>query len=82
MNIPKEVEKAYVEGIYADTPANRKLGRVGMSYAQWAKIQSDIQVKKEKEGIERGDEKYVNLSPLEKELKDLEPHHTKPIYLW
>lgn len=80
MNIPKEVEKAYVEGIYADTPANRKLGRVGMSYAQWAKIQSDIQAKKEKEGIERGDEKYVNLSPLEKELKDLEPHHTKTIH--
>ena len=29
------VEKAYTEGIYADTPANRKLGRVGMSYAEW-----------------------------------------------
>ena len=29
------VEKAYVEGIYADTPANRKLGRVGMSYADY-----------------------------------------------
>ena len=30
------VEKAYTEGIYADTPANRKLGRVGMSYAEWS----------------------------------------------
>lgn len=29
------VEKAYTEGIYSDTPANRKLGRVGMSYAEW-----------------------------------------------
>jgi len=28
----KKVEKAYTEGVYADTPANRKLGRVGMSY--------------------------------------------------
>lgn len=26
------VEKAHTEGVYADTPANRKLGRVGMSY--------------------------------------------------
>lgn len=33
---PVEVEKAYTEGIYADTPANRKLGRVGMSYSAYA----------------------------------------------
>jgi len=32
----KEVNKAYTEGIYADTPANRKLGRVGMSYTAYA----------------------------------------------
>lgn len=33
----KEVEKAggYTEGVYSDTPANRKLGRVGMSYKQY-----------------------------------------------
>lgn len=36
--------KAYTEGIYADTPANRKLGRVGMTYAAYAE-----KVKKEKE---------------------------------
>ena len=30
------IQKAYTEGIYADTPANRKLGRVGMTYAQYA----------------------------------------------
>jgi len=27
--------KSYTEGVYADTPANRKLGRVGMSYSQY-----------------------------------------------
>lgn len=32
----KEVNKAYTEGIYADTPANRKLGRVGMTYSAYA----------------------------------------------
>ena len=31
----KNVEKAYTEGIYADTPQNRKLGRVGMSYTEY-----------------------------------------------
>ena len=30
-----EIAKAYTEGIYSDTVANRKLGRVGMSYAAW-----------------------------------------------
>ena len=32
----EEVEKAYTEGIYSDTPANRKLGRAGMSYKDYA----------------------------------------------
>lgn len=30
------LQKAYTEGVYSDTPANRKLGRVGMSYQQYA----------------------------------------------
>lgn len=29
------VSKAYTEGIYADTSTNRKLGRVGMTYAEY-----------------------------------------------
>ena len=28
----REIFKAYTEGIYCDSPANRKLGRVGMTY--------------------------------------------------
>lgn len=51
LNKIKQVSKAYTEGIYADTPANRKLGRVGMSYAEYAK-----KVKSEKE--EKADKKY------------------------
>lgn len=39
-----EINKAYTEGIYCDSPANRKLGRVGMTYAAYAE-----KVKKEKE---------------------------------
>lgn len=31
----KEIEKGYTEGVYIDSPANRKLGRVGMSYKDW-----------------------------------------------
>lgn len=30
------ISKAYTEGIYADTPQNRKLGRVGMSYSAYS----------------------------------------------
>ena len=36
LNRIHQLSKAYVEGIYADTPANRKLGRVGMTYAAYA----------------------------------------------
>ena len=39
--IKQRVSKAYTEGIYADTPANRKLGRVGMSYAEYSKKLKD-----------------------------------------
>lgn len=41
------VEKAYTEGVYSDSPANRKLGRVGMSYKDYA-----AKVNKEKNGDE------------------------------
>ena len=27
----RELQKAYTEGIYSDSPLNRKLGRVGMT---------------------------------------------------
>lgn len=47
----KQISKAYTEGIYADTPANRKLGRVGMSYAEYSK-----KLKNDKE--EKADKKY------------------------
>ena len=36
----KEIEKAYTEGVYSDTPANRKLGRVGMRYTTDSSKQS------------------------------------------
>lgn len=52
----KNLEKAYTEGVYADTPANRKLGRVGMSYAQYAQKvsgESENQKKQESENQEK-----------------------------
>jgi DNA-binding winged helix-turn-helix (wHTH) protein len=54
------VEKAYTEGVYADTPANRKLGRVGMSYAEWGAKQE-----KKEEKIEN-----ISLYRLGKVLND------------
>lgn len=32
----KETEKAYTEGVYSDSPLNRKMGRVGITYAAYA----------------------------------------------
>lgn len=37
------LNKAYTEGVYTDSPLNRKLGRVGMTYTAYAE-----KVKKEK----------------------------------
>lgn len=56
----KEVEKAYTEGIYADTPANRKLGRVGMSYTAYAeKIKNTTEKDNKSENL---DIEKVNIS--------------------
>ena len=32
----KEVSKAYTEGVYSDTPLNRRMGRVGLTYKQYS----------------------------------------------
>lgn len=45
----KEINKAYTEGIYSDSPLNRKLGRVGMTYTAYAektKASKEKEVKK------------------------------------
>lgn len=34
----QDLQKAHVEGVYADTPQNRKFGRVGMTYKQYEDI--------------------------------------------
>ena len=72
--------KAYTEGIYADTPANRKLGRVGMSYKEYEekvkagkgeelKQKGQEEIQKEKEKIFNSEEFKVK---KEKKLKELE----------
>ena len=47
----QEINKAYTEGIYSDSPLNRKLGRVGMTYQAYAdkinKEKSENSTKKE-----------------------------------
>ena len=54
-----EVEKAYEEGIYCDSPANRKLGRVGMTYKEWSQKQNEKEKdeKKDKHGNDGEDNK-------------------------
>lgn len=56
------LNKAYTEGIYSDTPANRKLGRVGMSYADYA-----IKMQKQKEAENKGKENSNTTENQQKE---------------
>ena len=39
-----DIEKAYTKGVYADTPANRKRGRVGMTYQNWSKKKDEQKI--------------------------------------
>ena len=58
----QQLNKAATEGIYADTPTNRKLGRVGMSY----------KVAKEKEeNKEKGENKNLNKKEKINNIKEL-----------
>lgn len=41
-----DLNKAYEEGVYCDSPANRKLGRVGMTYKEFAEKQKKEEEKK------------------------------------
>lgn len=58
----REIFKAYTEGIYCDSPANRKLGRVGMTYQAYAE-----KVKKEKEGKGQFKTEVIQKNSIKKE---------------
>lgn len=61
MTFLKNLAKSYTEGVYSDTPINRKLGRVGMSYMAYRdKIKAKNPEKSEEQiiknyGFKRGD---------------------------
>lgn len=80
MKLGKEVEKAFSEGVYADTPKNRKLGRVGMSYKTYLKKKEEIKEDKKNKNRERI--KYI-ISALTSiygsDLKDLSETKTNII---
>lgn len=64
--------KSYTEGVYADTPANRKLGRVGMTYAQYAdKLKGELEKPKLDDFEENiiNDDNQIKLSYKDKEGK-------------
>ena len=67
--------KAYTEGVYADTPTNRKLGRVGMSYAQYAnKINKTDSTKLKLEDFKEeviNDDNQIKISYSDKDGKDV-----------
>ena len=49
----EDIQKAYTEGVNSDTPSNRKLGRVGMSYKDFAEKSHKTKDKKEKDMVNR-----------------------------
>ena len=66
-----ELEKAYTEGIYCDSPANRKLGRVGMTYAAYAeKVKKDVK-KEEKSEEKKKNNKKLNIDKILAKSDDL-----------
>lgn len=72
LNKIRQISKAYTEGIYADTPANKKLGRVGMSYAEYTKkIKNDKEEKADKKywviQYDSGEEDYFTEDKMSKE---------------
>jgi len=57
----KNLTKAYTEGIYADTPANRKLGRVGMTYAAYAEKVKEGKENKIEDNKDNYEEEYLKI---------------------
>lgn len=60
-----ELNKSYQEGIYSDTPQNRKLGRVGMTYSAYAE-------KMKNPNKEEEPKKEQTYEPSEEEIKEYE----------
>lgn len=64
----KNLTKAYTEGVYADTPQNRKLGRVGMTYAAYAE---KVKGKEKKEIKSNKKDKKTNYFGTDVDLKNI-----------
>lgn len=65
MLINNSISKAYEEGVYGDTPANRKLGRVGQRYSGEKKVEEKKEEPKKELTLEehkKEDEKYTKLA--------------------
>lgn len=65
------LSKAYTEGIYADTPANRKLGRVGMTYEEYAKT---LKKEDKKESLEQDKTKITKKEGEKKAAEIIKKH--------
>lgn len=61
-----EVEKSYTEGVYNDSPLNRKFGRVGMSYSAYAQLVAEGK----KEKVPSYNKKYI-INDIPENIADL-----------
>lgn len=86
LNKIKQLSKAYTEGVYSDSPANRKLGRVGMSYSTYSQKseekKSTLKKEDKKLAIQNTDNDIVIVkkgSEIDKEVYNLVPSFPKSI---
>ena len=75
LNKLKQISKAYTEGVYSDTPANRKLGRVGMSYSTYSQKSEEKKSTLKKEESKENTNDWVS-SITKKEDKELAIQNT------
>ena len=68
--VKREESKPHVEGTYVDSPANRKLGRVGMTYDEWDNIQKQLE-KKKRANADLSSTQYSFITPLKKDLDQI-----------
>ena len=75
----KETEKAYTEGVYSDSPLNRKMGRVGITYAAYANKINKTSSDDKKEDLEDNEENSTEANKIYNKTTTLKNANKKKV---